>query len=273
VSVPLGRLVGSILLSRLGLAVQGVVVALIVTATVAPAAAAAVIGTSAVSIIALLTGLWRRFNGEYNLTVAEAPDGLRLRAGLLETTAETIPKGRVQAMRMVEPLLWRPFGWCRMQLDVAGRQRTEGENRSQSRSLRAVLPVGTRAEARRLLDLILPNAPEDRIPPPSRARMKSPLRFHYLTWSRTQSLVVTTSGRVSRITDWVPIAKVQSVRWVRGPVQRRLRLATIHLDTAGRSVHAAIRDRDAAEADRILADLTVLCRAARQAERRPRAGR
>jgi putative membrane protein len=171
---------------------------------------------------------------------------------------------------MIEPLLWRPFGWCRVQVDVAGRQRTEGESEAASRSLRAVLPVGTKAEARSLLELIVPGAPAERIPAPPRARLKSPLRYHYLSWARTDSIVVTTSGRVSRTTDWVPLSKAQSLRWVQGPVQRRLRLATIHVDAAGRNVHSAIRDRDAAEIDRVFEQLIVLARRARQDGRGPK---
>ncbi|MHB1500326.1 MAG: PH domain-containing protein, partial [Candidatus Dormibacteria bacterium] len=36
-----------------------------------------------------------------------------------------------------------------------------------------------------------------------------------------------------RVITWVPLAKVQSVRWTQGPLQRRLRLASVHLDIAG----------------------------------------
>ncbi len=151
-----------------------------------------------------------------------------------------------------------------MQVDVAGRHRREGESEAEGRQLRAVLPVGTREEASGLLERIMPNAPQDRIAPPSRARLKTPLRFHYLSWGRNETCVVTTSGRVARVTDWVPLDKVQSLRWVQGPIQRRLRLATIHVDTAGRNVNAAIRDRDASEADRILANLISSCRTARR---------
>jgi putative membrane protein len=50
---------------------------------------------------------------------------------------------------------------------------------------------------------------------------------------------------------------------VQGPVQRRLSLASVHIDTAGRSVHATLRDRDVAEAGRVLTELTDLARAAR----------
>jgi membrane protein YdbS with pleckstrin-like domain len=50
-------------------------------------------------------------------------------------------------------------------------------------------------------------------------------------------------------------------------VQRRLRLASVHVDTAGRDVHAILRDRDALEADGALAQLTDLARAARRSNR------
>jgi len=75
---------------------------------------------------------------------------------------------------------------------------------------------------------------------------------------------VTTSGRLRRVTDWVPLTKVQSIRWVQGPVRRTLRLASIHLDTAGRRVHVVARDRDESEAASLVADLPERCRVARR---------
>ena len=263
-AVPPARLICSILLTRVGLTVVVLGLLLVVALLVSPAVAAAVIGASTAGIVGLLTSFWRRVNGEYNLTVAEASDGLRLRAGLLETTAETIPPGRVQAVRMLEPLLWRPFGWCRLEADIAGRQRKKGENRAQSRQLRAVLPVGSREDARRLLDRIIPDQPVELLPAPPSARLKSPLRYHYLAWGHTDSCLVATGGRITRKTAWVPLAKVQSLRRVQGPAQRRLGLATVHLDTAGRNIRAALRDRQTAEADDALVELTRLCRTARR---------
>ena len=61
----------------------------------------------------------------------------------------------------------------------------------------------------------------------------------------------------------MPLDKVQSIRWVQGPLQRRLRLATVHLDVAGKRVSAKIQDRSDAEAMEILARLPDLARAAR----------
>ena len=269
-TVPVGRLVGSILLGPPAIIVVLEAVGLSVAAVLSPEAAIGIVSSSGAIVLGLLAFLWRRFNQGYNLTVAEAPDGLRVRSGLLDTTSETIPSGRVQAVRMVEPLLWRPLGWCRLEVDIAGRHRREGENAPESRQLRAVLPVGTHQDAEWLLSRILPNTPRERTRPPIRARWKAPLRYRNLSWGHNDGCAVTTTGRVARITSWVPLTKVQSLRLVQGPVQRRLRLATIYLDTAGRSVHAAIRDRDADEARNQLVELIALCRAARRADpRRP----
>jgi putative membrane protein len=264
-AVASGQLAASILISGEGILAEALLAGLVTAAIVSPAALGAVAGGGAAWIITVPTLIWRRFNQEFRLTVAEAPDGLRLRSGLVALTAETIRPGRVQAVRMVEPLVWRALGWCRLEVDIAGRQRRKGEGQAQRGQLRAVLPVGSPELALALLERILPGTPQIRDPPPRRARLKSPLRYHFLAWGRSDSSVVATSGRLRRVTVWVPLAKVQSLRRVQGPVQRRLALASVHLDVAGRGVHAILRDRDAAEADRALSELVVLCRRARAA--------
>jgi hypothetical protein len=63
------------------------------------------------------------------------------------------------------------------------------------------------------------------------------------------------------------LEKTQSVRRVQGPLQRPLGLATVHVDVAGRRVRGAFRDRDLAEANRLVEDLTELSRSARRASR------
>ncbi len=263
-SVPPGRLAASILISDVGLLAAAVLAGLIATAVAAPSTAAAVLGSGAASILGIFALVWRRFNGEYRLTVAEAPDGLRLRAGLVALTAETIRPGRVQAVRMVEPIVWRALGWCRVEVNLAGRQRAKGESGAERGQLHAVLPVGSRELGLELLERILPSPPESQSPPPRRVRLKSPLRYRFLAWGHNETSVVTTTGRLRRVTVWVPLEKVQSLRRVQGPVQRKLQLASVHLDTAGRNNHATLRDRDSVEADSSLADLVELCRAARR---------
>ncbi|HEY4463648.1 MAG TPA: PH domain-containing protein [Streptosporangiaceae bacterium] len=257
-----GRLAVAVVLSKTGAAAAIAIAGL--------ATAAAVSGHPGVFASVLPVGLgvvlavWRLYNGEFGTVVAEAADGLRLRSGLVQTTAETIRTGRVQAVRIVEPLVWRAFGWCRLEVDVAG-GRERRENRSESRRLRALVPVGTRADAERMLRELVsdPPSPSPSQRPPARARWKAPLAYHFLGWSGNDRYIVASGGRVAKKTTWVPLEKVQSIRWVQGPLQRRLALASVRLDVAGRRVTANIKDRDAAEADDILRRLPDLARAAR----------
>jgi putative membrane protein len=232
---------------------------------VSPGRVAGILGGGGfVWALSMVTFLWRRFNQQYKLTVAEGPDGLHLRGGLVALTAEVIRPGRAQAVRLVEPVLWRPLGWCRLEVDIAGRQRGKGEGEAQRGQLRSLLPVGRRALAVELVDRLMPDRPRELSPPPRRVLWKSPLRYRALSWGRSETCVATTSGRLRRVTAWVPLEKVQSLRRVQGPVQRRLGLASVHVDTAGKAVHATLRDRDAAEAADALEDLTDLARARRR---------
>lgn len=211
-----------------------------------------------------------RVVAEFGLAVAEAPDGLRLRSGLLQTRAETIPLGRVQAVRWIEPLTWRPFGWCRLEVDVA-RQRSgrRGNEADSARVTRALLPAGSREQAHRLLARVLPGASECPPPgsaPPRRAMLLAPLSWWALRAWHDERFVVTRSGRFWWTTVLVPLDKAQSVRWRQGPLHRQLRLATIEIDTAGRNWRAVARCRDAAEADELLATLPALAHHRRTGE-------
>ncbi|HJU36450.1 MAG TPA: PH domain-containing protein [Gaiellaceae bacterium] len=261
--VSTGPLVAAIILESGWLI--AILAGLVVGFVVSPGTVSGVLGGSGfVWLLSMATVLWRRFNQQYRLTVAEGADGLHLRGGLVALTAEVIRPGRVQAVRLVEPVLWRPLGWCRLEVDVAGRQKKKGEGEAQRGQLRTLLPVGKRAVALGLVDRLVPDRPRGLSPPPRRVFWKSPFRYPALSWRRTETYVATTSGRLRRVSCWVPLEKVQSLRHVQGPVQRRLRLASVHVDTAGRAVHATLRDRDAAEAAGALAELTDLARAARR---------
>lgn len=263
-TVPTRRLILSILISDVGVAAELMTLGLIVAYVVSPHATAGIVSGGLVWILAVLTLVWRRFNQLYKLTVAEAAEGLHLYGGLVALTAEVIRPGRVQAVRLVEPVTWRLLGWCRLEIDIAGRQKKKGEGQEARGQLRTLLPVGDRALAYELLDRLVPDRPRELAPAPRRTMWKSPLRYRALAWGRTETCVATRSGRLRRVTAWVPLEKAQSLRYVQGPVQRRLRLASVHVDTAGRSVHASLRDRDVAEARSALGDLTELARAARR---------
>lgn len=262
------QLVSSLLLSGAGIVAVLYLAAVLTSAALSPGTAAALLGSGGAVLLGLGTVLWRRFNGEYHLTVHRSDRGLQLASGLVQTTSESLPYGRVQAMRMVEPLLWRPFGWCRVEAAVAGKG-TRQEDRSEGARRRALLPVGTYAQAYEVLGLVLDDLTVHPTPPPTRARWKAVLSYHRLSVGSNARCVMTTSGRLRRVSHWVPLDKVQSIRRTEGPVQRRLHLATVHLDTAGPRMHAALRDRDGAETDAEIARLPALCAAARAAAGRP----
>jgi putative membrane protein len=254
-ATPTGRLVVGLLLTPH---------TLVVFLGLAAFAAYVGIGGIATDAVFLALAAGRRVDHGFRLTVSEAADGLGVSGGLVSKTAETIRPGRVQAVKLREPLLWWPFGWCRVDVVLAGHEREEGEGR-RARQVRTLLPVGTRAQAETLLARVLAGRPTSMARPPSRARLKSPLRFRNLAWGRTDECVVGSTGRLGRVTSWVPLEKVQSLRRVEGPVQRRLGLATVHVDATGRrGSGAALRDCDRHEADASLDELVDLCRQARR---------
>jgi putative membrane protein len=260
------RLVGSVVV--LGWSVTGVLaMAAVVALIVWSPAGAALIGLLITTILVFVQLGFRRINTEFDLSLAEAADGLRVESGLLQTRAETIPFGRIQAARFVQPILWRPFGWCRLEIDVArqgGKGRSEEDDRGVSR---AILPVGTIEEGRVLLARVLPGA-DIEIPRgsrcPARARFKAPLSFHNLASWHKERYMYSRTGRLRREIVVLPLDKAQSLRRAQGPLQRRLRLATVYVDSAGRSWRASARSRDESDAEKWLYELVDVARYARQ---------
>jgi putative membrane protein len=262
-AVPTGRLVGSVLLSGLSIVLFGIIVALLLLADLAPKAAAGVFGFAAIYLFSFVTVLWRRLSNEFHFEAVETADGVRIRRGLLSTVSETVPFGRIQAVRQIEPLLWRPLGWCRLEVDIAGagarKQRGEGSGVTR----KALLPVGSQQEAWHLVDRLIGNSAPVMTPPPARARRKAPLSYHFLSAGHDARSAICVTGRVRKVTAWVPLEKAQSIRRVQGPVQRRFGLATVHVDAAGKDTRAEFRDRSVEEADQLVEELTELTRAAR----------
>lgn len=266
--VPNGRLIAAACLTGAIPSSLVVVIALVVVGSTEPAVLIAGGSGSIVTLLTVAATSWRRISTEWSFTVAEAPDGLRIRSGLLSRAAETVPRGRVQAVRMVEPLWFRPLGWCRLELHLAGGVKG-GKHQQPARLRRALFPVGPLADAALLLARVLPDHRAALTPPPPRARIRAPLSYHFLRAGVGDWCAVATSGRIRRETVWVPLAKVQSLRAAQGPLQRSLGLASVHLDVAGRHSRATLRDRAAQDAVRLLEELPSRCASAREETRRP----
>lgn len=266
-SVAAGRIVRANLLAPGPLVLVAIVVGALALLAVNPTAGAALGGSAIALAVALALGLARKIGAEWDFTIAEAPDGLRLKAGLLQTRAETIPYGRAQAVRWVEPLLWRGPKWVRLEIDVARRRDRDRAEREAGASTRALLPVGSAEEAGWLLSRVLPGAsvtPPPGSQVPRRAGWRAPLMRHNLHAWHDDAYMVCVTGRLRRCVVVVPLAKVQSVRWTQGPVSRALGLATVHADTAGHRFPGSAPCRDAAEAAQWMQLVPDLARDARQ---------
>ena len=205
----------------------------------------------------------RRVLQDWSFRLARDPDGrLAVRYGLLETRSQIVPLNRVQSIGVTWPLLWRAVDWLHMRLDIAGYAGPQSNDDKRSDRL---LPVGDFAAARALVWEVLPGvdlATLETTTPPRRARWLHPFTLKTVGAGLTPEVFVTRSGLFTRELTMVPYARLQSVRVLRGPLQRLLGLATVYADTAGGRSGVA-RDRDLAEAWWLADQLSIRARHAR----------
>ncbi|MBO3737072.1 PH domain-containing protein [Actinoplanes flavus] len=205
----------------------------------------------------------RRVLRDWDFQLArEGGERLVLHYGLTETRSQVVPPRRVQAVRVTWPFLWRAKGWMRLRMDIAG---LSGPDPGDDKSSDRLMPVGDLPTARALVAAALPGVDLATLatsPPPPRARLLHPFGLRFLGAGLAADVFVSRSGRVTRETTLIPYARMQSVRVVQGPVQRRLGLATVYADTAGGHAGAA-HDRPLAEAYAIADQLALRARRAR----------
>jgi putative membrane protein len=202
--------------------------------------AIAVLSEGAVGLVALLiTGgvpiftAFGQFVRFFGFTVAESPDGLRLRSGLTSTQAQTVPPGRVHAIEYEQPLLWRRKDWVRVQITIAGAVGLQ--DGQQSGTTGTLLPVAPRELAESVVDRVLPGLGTmdyEWVPAPSRVRVRAPWQWRNLATAASAAAFAARRGRIVRRVAVVPHARTQSVHLSQGPWQRRLDVATLRIDVA-----------------------------------------
>ncbi|MGW6005650.1 PH domain-containing protein [Oerskovia enterophila] len=236
--VPPGRLIWSLIRT-----VAMIVLVVAVLGLIGVAVGTREIGTlfTALPLVLGVGGyLFGRFTREFNFRSAISPDGIRLRHGLLETRSQTIPPGRVQAIRLTQGLLWRSADWWRVEVNVAG----YGQSADGTTNNSVLLPVGTRDEALGAVWLVLPDlgtadpralldealsgidAGAHFTTAPRRARILDPLSWRRNGFAVTGRALVLRRGRLVRRVEIVPHERTQSLGLEQGPWQRRLRVAT-----------------------------------------------
>lgn len=251
-TVPTGDLALSLLMRGVTFTLLLITVAVIVVAvlTSGPGGLVIVLVTGGIPLFTVF-GEFSRF---FNFTVAESPDGLRLRHGLLQTQAQTVPPGRVQAVGFVSPLLWRRRGWVRVHLNIAGvGSGSDGSGGSEVVES-VLLPVAPLPVAQALVARVLPGIDLAAVPMvgvPERARWRSPFQWRRLAVGHDEHVLVARTGWLTHRLAVIPHVRTQSVRVQQGPWERRLGLASAYVDSTRGPVSIAILRRPAAEAREI----------------------
>jgi len=227
--------------------------------------------------------VWNRFAGAFGFRVSTSPDGLRLRHGLLEQRAQTVPPGRVQAVRLSQPILWRRSDWWRVQVNVAGYGGMHGENKGDTET--TLLPVGTRDEAVAVLAFVLPDlgVAEQEHPravvdaglsgtgaaqgfrtSPSAAKWLDPWAWRRNGFRVTGQALLLRRGFFEKHLDVVPHARTQSLGVTQGPLQRALHLASFELHSTQGPVSPAVRHLSNDQAAHLLAEQSLRAQRARR---------
>lgn len=213
-----------------------------------------------------------------NFHLADTGTSVRIQHGLTDKRTTTVPLHRIQAVGMVQPLWWRPLGWWRVKVNVAGIAHDPTNNTDNETT---VLPVGTLEQSLDVLTLLDPVLSEEDLRRAALGEgtdggwtLVSPRarRFDWLSWRRSgfavsPHFVMVRAGRLSRRVSVMPHARVQSLSLEQGPWDRRLDLASVTLVSTPGPVDVAVPHLDIETASRFLRDEAARARDARQMSR------
>jgi len=253
VRIPPGRLIGSVVCNGFTVFVVLAITALIVSA---------VVGGPEWLLVAILPGLvgsfgyyYSRFVKSLRYSIAATDEGVRVGFGLLSTSSETLPSGRVHAVGVSQPLLWRPFGWWQVQINKAGHSSNSG---AAGAANTVILPVGTVDDVSRVLELLVPSFSGEQqrilierglrsrggsdgfVNAPRAAAWLRPFSWRRTGYAVSGGVTLLRRGVLSRELVLVPLARLQSVQISQGPLQRRLGLAATTLHTVSGPVSARL---------------------------------
>lgn len=207
-----------------------------------------------VGAFSLLWGVWARFDREFGFTASIAADGVHIKRGLTARRHVTIPPGRIHALEVTQPLIWRIFGWYRVEITQAGNAKTTNDESNNKDRMQVdvasdvLLPVGNRADLLRAIAIAIPDlgvddpdgfltslragTREDRwmIPIPPSARILDPIVYSRRAFSVTDAVFAIRDGFFNLRFSIIPITHIQSVSLHQGPIQRWRRVATVRAE-------------------------------------------
>ncbi|WIK63836.1 PH domain-containing protein [Gleimia hominis] len=231
--------------------------------------------------IAMIGVPLRSFTQNFNFRAFVTADGIRIRAGLTSTRAQTIAPARIHGLEIEQPFLWRIFGWYKVSIVQAGFQ---GSSEGGSEDRDVLLPVGSLSDMLRAVWMVYPDLGiddpmelvrsgiEDRGPSaiyevcPPRARIFDWIAYDRNAIALTDRVVALRLGRVTRKLVMFAYPRIQSVKLYTGPwrTKRRLRSLDFHLvSLTGNTSLAHVDERVAAN---VAATVATRARVARRVE-------
>ena len=210
-----------------------------------------------------------------NFSAKLTGDGVQISQGVFSTERVLVPLDRLQAVEIRQPFMWRIAGWYRVMFNTAGDSGKEGKT---------LLPVGSLTDVQTLMGLVLPEgvgelnsghavAPGDVVheavagtfrkpagvpglfaQQPGRTRWLDPLNRARAGWAVTKAVMAVRTGRFTRRAIFVPHARVQSLGWNQGPIQRFFKVATIYLHSTRGPVRPYLEHLDEHTARKLLFD-------------------
>jgi len=274
------RVLGASLLS--GLTLAAVVAVLVLVGFVVALRSFTPVFAFVFPVIGLVTAVFQRFSQQFGFTAAISPDGVRVRHGLLQSMTQTIPPGRVQAVQLSQPLLWRATGWWKVCINVAGYSDDD-----QSKDQTVLLPVGTLDEALLVLWLVEPeivDGPEVELvragllgrstqagdpftAAPRRTRWLDPIAWRRHGYAVTRRALLVRGGGLVRRLSVVPHERTQSLGVTQGPWQRSLGVASFQLHSTPGRVRPAVDHLTTSDVARLEREQSARARAARATAR------
>jgi putative membrane protein len=268
-AIPNARILQSVLYSGPGAAIVVAVPALVLSVALGVPEMVAWLGPMT---LAIGSAHLKRLTREGNFELVHQGDRLRIRHGLTDLRTTTVPLHRIQAVEVSQSLPWRLTGWWRIQVNVAGAGTSDEETQT------VLMPVGNREEALRVLTLVHPGIPrraalaalegqgtaEGFVTTTERARLLDPLSWRRQGYAVLPDGLLTRRGAWYRAAQFVPHARIQSLKVEQGPLQRRRGVSTVRIVSTVGPVSPAVAHLDAPAAERLLAEQVVRSSRARQ---------
>lgn len=209
----------------------------------------------AVLPLMIISIVWSRFNSRFNFSANITHDGIRVTSGLLALKSQTLPPGRIHAIRFIQPLLWKPFGWWQAEVTLAGHGVETSGNQKKQAADNLLLPVGSLEQAKIILDMAIRDlgigegAEREKLLQEAfdgtnskseavgfftaiakKARILDPFARFRRAFAVTDTVLIYRDGWLRRKVTFAPHERAQSVTTSAGPVQRHLRVAGVRLD-------------------------------------------